>query len=106
VILRLEAERKRLQRDKQHKGEEIKSACGGVAVIDSELTALEQNRVAPEAVAAVTGFDRVWEVRYPAEHVWLLRLLVERAETSSNMEGCAVQIGLRLHSARAASRVA
>jgi len=80
------------------------------ADIDSGRSALEQNRVIPEAVAAALNeWDPAtggWQVMYPAEQMRLLRLLVERAKTSGNVEGSGVRISLRIHPARAAPRVA
>ena len=124
LIPKLEAERKRLQREKQHKGEEIRRLVATIAAadmpspsvterlaeleaistkigqrltdIDAELAALEQNRVDPEAVAAALNeFDQMWEVMWPAEQVRILQLVADRVEIRGS-GGSGIDISLHL----------
>jgi len=107
TIPRLKAERTRLQRERQHKGEEIKRIVAAIASadtpspsvserlsqleesvrvmdqrlgeIDSELAAVGQSTIDPNHVATTLAeFNELWDVLYPQEKTRIVHLLVER----------------------------
>ena len=118
----LEAEAKRLQRDRQHKQQAIQhlayalgSAKGAlpsvagkpeelettVADIDQrlsairdELAALSGNTINKDDITAALGqFTPIWEVIHPSERIRLVQLLVERVEYDARQD--AIQIAFR-----------
>ena len=118
LIPKLEAERKRLLKDRQAKGEEIRrlvdaigtngrSAAigerlaelegvvarvdGRVTEIDGELASLREHCVDPEDVARkLAEFVGVWEVLTPQEQTRIVTLLIESIEC-----GDIDQVGIR-----------
>jgi site-specific DNA recombinase len=105
LIPRLQTERQRLVRDRQTKSEQIQRLLAvlasadssqpsvserlaelegivgklnaRLAEIDSELSALERNRIDPDDVArALAQFDSLWDVLYPLERSRIVRLLI------------------------------
>jgi site-specific DNA recombinase len=108
-VRRLKAERKRLQRQRQQKGEEIgrlvaaiasseqplaslterlvnlESAAGKIderlTAIGSQLEAIKASVIDPDDVAtALAEFEPVWEVLQPSERTRIVQLLIEAAE--------------------------
>jgi len=112
----LKAERTRIQRERQHQGQEIRRLVAAVAAadkpppslnerlsqleesvgvidrrlgeIDSELAAVEQSSIDSGHVAAtLSEFNQLWDVLYPQEKTRIVHLLVERVVYSRDQDG-------------------
>jgi len=108
-ILRLRAEQKRLQKERQHKNERIKELVAAIgsseeplgslteslrelesmitridqrlAEIRDELASIERAKINKDDLAAgLSSFVPVWDKLYPAEKTRVVNLLIERVE--------------------------
>lgn len=117
-IPKLKAERTRLQRERQHNGEEIKQLVTSIAAgepspsvterlsqleesaaildrrigeIDNELAAVEHAAIDPGHVAATLAeFNQLWDVLYPQERTRIVHLIVERVVYNGDQGGIQV----------------
>jgi len=112
---RLKAEQKRLQRERQHKGERIKELVAVIGAspeplasltdslrelestivrmdqrlteISEELTTIDREKIDKDNVtAALSLFDPIWDELYPAEKARIVNLVIERAEYDASVE--------------------